>query len=87
MAEVNHGFPIDRLGTNDHHKLNDRITISISLCFQAKLSILEQKLLKEEHERQLVQEKADMVSSQALTQLALRSNKNFLLYLHAHILQ
>uniref|UniRef100_A0A671V6G3 Centrosomal protein 57kDa-like protein 1 n=1 Tax=Sparus aurata TaxID=8175 RepID=A0A671V6G3_SPAAU len=61
LAEVNHGFPIDRLGTNDHHKLNDRITISISLCFQAKLSILEQKLLKEEHERQLVQEKADML--------------------------
>lgn len=28
-----------------------------------KLSILEQKLLKEEHERKLVQEKADEVSA------------------------
>lgn len=34
----------------------------MQFCFQAKLAILEQKLLKEEHERQLVQEKADMVS-------------------------
>lgn len=31
-----------------------------------KLAILEQKLLKEEHERQLVQEKADQVSPQTL---------------------
>lgn len=30
--------------------------------FQMKLSILEQKLLKEEHERKLVQEKAEEVS-------------------------
>ena len=30
--------------------------------FQTKLAILEQKLLKEEHERKLVQEKADEVS-------------------------
>lgn len=30
---------------------------------QAKLAILEEKLLKEEHERQLVQEKAEQVSS------------------------
>lgn len=31
-------------------------------CFQMKLAILEQKLLKEEHERKLVQEKAEEVS-------------------------
>lgn len=34
--------------------------------FQEKLAILEQKLLKEEHERLLVQEKADQVSLHSL---------------------
>lgn len=32
------------------------------MLVQMKLAILEQKLLKEEHERKLVQEKADEVS-------------------------
>lgn len=36
-------------------------------CLQMKLAILEQNLLKEEHERKLVQEKADEVSAQALS--------------------
>lgn len=42
-------------------------------CIQTKLAILEQKLLKEEHERKLVQEKANKVSPH--TQL-FRSSKN-----------
>lgn len=32
------------------------------IIFQMKLAMLEQKLLKEEHERKLVQEKAEEVS-------------------------
>lgn len=40
----------------NHHTLNDGVVL-----VQMKLAILEQKLLKEEHERKLVQEKADEV--------------------------
>lgn len=43
------------------YKLRNKIIISMQCGFQTKLAMLEQKLLKEEHERQLVQEKADQV--------------------------
>ncbi|XP_038583369.1 centrosomal protein CEP57L1 isoform X2 [Micropterus salmoides] len=40
-------------------KLSKTQTRAEQFCFQTKLAILEQKLLKEEHERKLLQEKAD----------------------------
>lgn len=43
-------------------RLRNKI-ISFSLPIQTKLAILEEKLLKEERERLLVQEKADQVSA------------------------
>lgn len=48
------------------HKLNHKIAVLMQVCFQVKLAILEQNLLKEEHERKLVQEKADEVSAHSL---------------------
>lgn len=62
-------------------KLIDKIIISMQFCFQTKLAILEQKLLKEEHERQLVQEKADKVSPYTLFGSVLCSNNNTGIYL------
>jgi len=49
-------------------------------CIQTKLAILEQKLLKEEHERKLVQEKANKVSPH--TQLFGSSKKNDTIYIY-----
>lgn len=57
LAEVIHCFQNEQSG----YKLCDQIIISMQCGFQTKLAMLEQKLLKEEHERQLVQEKADQV--------------------------
>lgn len=59
-------FHLISLNAN-HHKLNHQIIVLMQVCFQMKLAILEQKLLKEEHERKLVQEKADEVSGNALS--------------------
>lgn len=67
LAEVIY-YKVNSLNTYHLHKLNDKI-ISMQFCFQTKLAILEQKLLKEEHERKLVQEKAEEVSPYTLHQL------------------
>lgn len=50
-----------------HHKLGHKIIVLMQMCFQMKLAILEQRLLREEHERKLVQEKAEEVSEHALS--------------------
>lgn len=62
LAEVIHCVPNEKY---QHVMMTGKISttnIASSFVLQTKLAVLEQRLLKEEHERQLVQKKADKVS-------------------------